>query len=122
MSDARVDLLVDCLACYRLSRLVTRDTITAPARDWIEARSVIVVGERYTSIMGAPVCASPTRVVDRQPYAFLRDLTDCPWCVSVWLGPLVLLLPRWVRRALALSAVAGLVTVNLDPSDERDDT
>jgi len=32
MSRVVTDLIVDALACYRLTRLVTRDTITAPAR------------------------------------------------------------------------------------------
>ena len=82
-------LLIDGLAVYRLSRLVTRDSL--------------------------PLIAGPReRVQDRWPDRAVADLVVCPWCVSVWLAAGVLaarlLLPvPWSLLALVLawSAVAG---------------
>lgn len=100
-----VDLVVDTLAAVRLTRLVVHDTITEPLRAAIEARSVAV----------EPNPDSPVgRLVDVQPWAFLRDVTDCGWCTGVWMGAGVVaartLAPRaWrpVATALAMAAVAG---------------
>ena len=91
-----IDLLVDSLACYRLTRLATVDTITDPARDFVEARSVEV---EWTD----------DGVTDVQPWAFVRDLLDCHWCTGIWMAGILWLVPRRVRRALAVAAVAGLV-------------
>ena len=76
------DLLVDALCCYRLTRLVTRDTITAPLRDGLV--------KRY---------GHDSKIV---------EWVECPWCTSPYLAVLTLLLPRWLRRVLALSAVASI--------------
>lgn len=139
-----VDLLVDGLCAYRLTRLATRDTITEPVRDWIEARSVEVSSGRCGATdrslgRSAPPCtrmsghigrhvatdeghltiadwsgpsSEPTlgSLVDVQPYAFARDALDCGWCTGVWAGLVTVLLPRPVRRALAIAAVAGFLS------------
>lgn len=76
------DLLIDALATYRLTRLVTRDTITAPLRD------SLVRGYGHDS-----------KIV---------EWVECPWCTSPYLAVLTLLAPRWLRHVLALSAVAGI--------------
>ena len=98
---AALDLAVDALAAYRLTRLVTRDQITQPWRDRIEARSVEVI-------------ASPTEAMgdlrDVWPWAFLRGLTDCMWCSGTWCAFGVRLLPRWMRRSLAVAALVGLIS------------
>lgn len=84
------DLVVDALAAYRLTRLVTRDKITAPLR--------------------APL-------VDRPGLA--GELVSCEWCVGVWASFGVVALRRlvpgaWapVADALALAAVVGLIAEN----------
>jgi hypothetical protein len=83
---AAVWILVDALAVYRLSRLVTRDTILRPARRWLTAR--------YEGM--------------------LVELVGCMWCVSVWLAAAVVALTWWLpywwsfpATGLAFSAVAG---------------
>lgn len=80
-------LTCDALAVYRLAVLVTKDEITAPARDAILKRS--------------------------EP-AFL--FITCPWCVSIWLAALAVALTRlvpavWQYAALglALSGAAGFL-------------
>lgn len=92
LPDALV-LLVDVLALYRLTRLVTRDEILRPAR------------ERLLDV-------AETRRWARGAY-----LLECPWCVSPWLAAGVLLarssapLPwHLLALVLALSAVAGVLS------------
>jgi hypothetical protein len=80
-------LLVDILAVYRLTRLITEDVITLPIRDRVRNRLT------------------------------LHEFLTCPWCVSPWLAALLLacqhLAPtvtNFIALALALSAVAGLIS------------
>jgi hypothetical protein len=74
-----VEMAVDALATFRLTRLVTQDWITDPARQQIKARY--------------------------GPAAY--DFVTCPWCVSIWLAAAVLTARRLAPRAWSLAA-AGL--------------
>jgi len=82
---------VDALAAFRLTRLVAEDVILDEPRDALAAR----IGEAHPR---------------------LSEALYCPWCVGVWLSLGVVVLRRAVprawpllARALALSAVAGLL-------------
>ena len=84
--------MVDALACFRLTRLVTADLIMARARFWLA---------------GAPGDGTIKR---KRTWYFVT----CPWCTSIWIGAaLVALTWAWPRgwcfpaAALAFSAVAG---------------
>jgi len=81
--------LLVALATYRLTRLVTTDALTAPAREWVQAR-----------------------------YERLGYLFGCDWCSSMWLAPGPVLLgvlapdSAWTLVLLgipAASAVVGIV-------------
>lgn len=81
-------LLLDALAAFRLTRLVTADTLTERPRDALTARS-----------------------------DFAANLLGCPWCSGFWAAVGVVaaarLVPRqWapVRDALAFAAVVGLLS------------
>lgn len=81
-----IDLVTDALAVFRLTRLVTTDAIMQPARDAIQGRP------------------------------FVREVTSCDWCLSVWVAFGVVtaraICPRvWrpIAQALAFSTVAGLI-------------
>ncbi len=87
-----IDLAVDALTTYRLTRLVVEDEIAAPLRDRIWKR-------------WAP---------DRTKVGYL---ITCPWCVSVWVGAGVVaagaVAPtawRALSRVLVLSALTGMVS------------
>lgn len=91
--------LLAALTVYRVARLVTADTITEPARKWVEAKAVAEGG--------------------RKLWIKLDDLVVCPWCVSVWAGAVVAPVTVWWGDnrvilagllALAASAVAGLLS------------
>jgi len=80
-------LVLDGLATYRLTQLVTSDTLTQPIRDLFQRTE-----------WGA-------------------EFVGCAWCVSIWAAGLVVVLQSsighvWFYAAcvLALSAVTGLLS------------
>lgn len=89
--------VIDALATYRLTRLVQRDTLPPVRR----AREHVMESDEV-----------PESV---------KELLDCPWCLSFWVGLLVVWLRRaapraWrpVALALAASAVTGLISTQED--------
>lgn len=98
-------LVLDALAVYRLSVLVTRDLITDGLRKKL--------GQPWT--IKAHDGSHMTRAGSGARY-WLWQMCLCPWCVSVWLAVPVLLLTRywpegWQYGALllALSGIAGFL-------------
>jgi hypothetical protein len=88
-----VNLLVDGLACARLTRLLRQDTITAPLRSRLVERAV--ASGRFGVV----------------------ELLSCPWCTAVWVAGGVVaaraLAPRawpWAARLLAVAQLAGLAS------------
>lgn len=82
-------LLVDALAVYRLTRLITRDSLP-------------------------PIQHARNRVLDRWGTSPWSELAVCPWCMSVWIaGPVIvarLETPTWwspLALLLAYSTVTG---------------
>lgn len=104
---AALALALYALACARITRLVTTDTITAPPREWITERAY-------------------ARALTR-PFA---ELINCDWCASVWVagalaaldalasGPLHALANAWSAPAAlawliivaAIAHAAGMLT------------
>jgi len=90
-----LDLVLDTLATYRLTRLLTEDELTEPIRTWVWKNH------------------SPEDTK-------LGYFVTCPWCVSIWAGGAVVaartLAPRpWAlaARALSFSALTGLASTQL---------
>jgi hypothetical protein len=86
-----MEFVIDTLAAARIVRLVTEDTITEPARAWIDEHA-------------------PEK---------LSDLVTCPWCMGVWVAAGVFaarrVAPRaWdpLARALALAELASAIAVH----------
>jgi hypothetical protein len=107
-------LLVDALAIYRLTRLVTVDTLTDPARKRLLDAAKRIAFDVATSNMNRPT------PVTTNGYGRLWELVTCPWCISVWIAVPVVALTRlapvvWQYPALtlALAAVAGIVSERL---------
>lgn len=105
MTHSTIVLLIDALACFRLTHLIIDDAIFAPVRDRLIGNAY---GETRDLAGHRPRIAARPRVA-----AFLT----CPWCVSFWLGLLVVVLQvlipaAWFYAAvtLALSAFAGLLS------------
>lgn len=114
--DLVLDLVLDALAAYRLTRLATADVLLATPRAAVVRRSYV----------GGPPFTVPTEVVAAGgwvPYAQddegapkLAVLVTCRWCAGMWvsLGVVVArrLFPRaWppLAKALAFSAGAALL-------------
>lgn len=95
-----LEFVLLALAAYRLTRLVAVDTITQPARDWIEYR-VGGLSHWYT-------------------------LVTCPFCVGFWVSAAVAvaaaaahIVPRhWEDQLLLVWALAGLQSL-LSSADAR---
>lgn len=82
-----------CLAAFRLTRLIVKDSITDAPRLWVEEHL--------------------PRKID--------ELVNCMWCASVWCAAGVVYAATWftsiplpVAVAAAVSAVVGLIAENLD--------
>jgi hypothetical protein len=123
-----LQLATDALAAYRLTRLITADTITAPLRDrWVEAAYVAqgraeanrprgpVTITRQGATLTYPGDWAEVALADEQPPK-LAELVVCRWCAGMWVALGVVaarrLAPRaWtpLATALALSAGAALL-------------
>lgn len=125
------DLIVDALAAYRVTRLVTRDTITKRLREHVLA--IIYSGREAPRVrINVGRAGHPDETVPGQEIEFdslvdrvewerdaapkLATLLLCPWCVGVWVGFGVMVLRRvmprvWapIAEGLALGAMAALV-------------
>lgn len=115
MSDAErspwLDLVVDVLATYRLTRLATADVISEPARMALLRR----VGAEPRSPDDDPSAQEVVEAMDEPPR--LATLVTCRWCAGMWIAGGVAGLRhfaprRWdpVARGLALAATAVLLS------------
>lgn len=107
--------LVECLAVYRLARLVTTDTIAEPARERIIEAAYMGAGRAELYRPTAVVYGWEHVVGQDADPPKLATLVTCRWCTSMWVALGVVFvarhLPGWgpMADALALSAVASLL-------------
>jgi hypothetical protein len=107
------DDLVDVLAAYRLTRLVTTDTISDPFRDGLLEQ---IYRAGYWGDMEPPLGGwSELARSDEEPPK-LAELLTCWWCAGWWISAAVVAARRlvpglWgpVARALATSTLVGLL-------------
>lgn len=119
-------LVVDALAAYRLTRLVTADVIANRPRDEVVAWSYRRAGR--AAELGDwphnPDAPRPSEVAmadeDKAPKPAV--LVTCRWCSGVWIAAGVVaareVAPRWwrpVRDGLAIASAAALVAGLEDP-------
>lgn len=104
-------LTVDGLAVFRLTLLVTRDTITAGVRERLRRRAFDETPTVSSASLREEI-TPPFHAAAR----WLHQLVTCPWCISVWIAApvvavtaLVPLVWQYAAAALALSAVAGFL-------------
>jgi hypothetical protein len=107
-----LELLIDGLATYRLTRFATADVLSEPFRQAVLRR----VGVEPPPDVEGPASAQELVEADDDPPR-LATLVNCRWCAGVWIAAGVGLAraaaPRaWspVARALALSAGAVLLS------------
>lgn len=114
-----LQLLVGCVAVYRLTVLLVDDRIMLRWRDWLEYqhdwRQQNVDGFDDVSERAVGGCgqlfiasrASSERSAAR--WGWLHYLFTCPWCVSIWLGFAVTLLAVVTSDELFVAICAPLV-------------
>lgn len=112
-------LVVDAVATYRLTRLVTADAITAPVRDrLIRDAYVAHHGEAVAVDMEAetPHDTWTDRAMDDDTPPPLAKLLTCRWCAGVWIAAGVAVArrvaPSWwgpVADTAAMAAAAALL-------------
>jgi hypothetical protein len=103
-------LVVLAFAAFRLTRMVTDDSLTHAFRGrlyrwaWNDAEPVEVTDENGAAVM-VPSSRGPVR-------SYVYELLTCPWCLGVWVSALVYVLWRWadvlpIRAGLVILALAG---------------
>jgi hypothetical protein len=103
-SNQAVDLVVDALASYRVTRLLVSDGIVDRQRHSIVDR------------------------LRRGGHSKLVELSECPWCIGFWVACGVVAARRAVPRAwspvaeaFAFSAVSGLLATEVRSLDDTHD-
>jgi hypothetical protein len=100
-----LSFLILALASYRLTRVVTDDTITDAARAWVWRRAYIV--SAYDSERD-----QETTMTRSVAWSWLYRLVSCPFCVGWWVSLACYWAWwysawAWMRPALSAVAVAG---------------
>lgn len=108
-------IVIDALAAYRLTRLVTADTITEPVRLALVEDAYHAVARQLPEVQAGATVEERVAADDEDPPK-LATLLTCRWCAGVWVAAGVMaarrLAPRqWgvVADGLAISAAAALV-------------
>lgn len=101
-------MIAAALATWRLTRLV----VIEPGPFDVFGRGRAAVGASL--VYGQDNATSPPRSIVRKRSGLRGEVAfalECPWCASVWVAAVVLVLQRWARPlvdVLALSAVSCL--------------
>lgn len=110
-----LDLAVDALAAYRLTRLVTADSITQAPRDALIEATYTAAGRAEDMRSGADA-QGWQGVAEADPdVPKLAELVTCRWCAGMWVSLGIVLVARrfrwWppIAQALAMSAAAALL-------------
>lgn len=115
-------LVVVVLAAYRLTRIVTTDSISERPREllyawaWVEPDEQIAYASSWLRWREGQSMAT----VDEHPplprrgglRTYVNELFQCPWCLGVWISAAVFALWQWVdvdvvQVVLIMLAIAG---------------
>lgn len=114
---AAVIVTLTCLAVYRITRLLVVDRITEKARNAIYRWAVLRANLTFETAEDRRLLFSNiANGIKREP--LLAYYVTCPWCVSVWIGGLVVLaevicmsdVPYPLLLWAASSAVTGFLS------------
>ncbi len=117
-------LTCDALAVYRLAVLVTKDTITEPAREWLRRRCMQTFHLKHDGETAGRLAQTVAANIEvgmmtapSGAWRWLFELAGCPWCVSVWAAAPVVALTKFApgvwqypAMGLALTAAAGILS------------
>jgi hypothetical protein len=117
------DLLVDAIAAYRLTHLVTTDRITRRFRVWVAKREYGDLARQHAPhepmadvLGGSDAWWDERPTIDADP-PLGSEFVHCPWCVGMWIALGITAARRYadqawepLARALVVSAVAGFLS------------
>ena len=110
--------LLICLTTFSLTRLAIKDTF--PPVAWPRERILNWLEPDVEWIARRPGARPHLGPLGRT----LAYLMTCPWCMSVWIGALVVYGFTWfvsvplpIVAVIVARAVTGIIAVNLDPDD-----
>lgn len=117
---AFLGLVVVALASYRITRVVTTDTLTQAPRDrlyhwaWVEPDEPELYALRRQEHGIDPLVMERDDDVAPMPRkgglrTYVNELFNCPWCLGVWVSYAVLAFWCWVVRD-GIAVAAYLVT------------
>lgn len=111
-----MNLVVDAVAAYRLTRLATADVITEPARSAVIQAAYRHDGRWRDAVRSAPYSTWTERAMDDEQPPKLAKLVTCRWCAGWWISVLVVVARRrcpklWqpVAEVAVCSAAAALL-------------
>lgn len=109
-------LLVDAVAAYRLTKLVTDDTITRGPREAVIREAYLRAGHPPEIVEGDDLTEMAIVDTVEGTAPKIATLVTCRWCAGMWVGAGVIaarrLAPRaWspVAETLAVAAAAALL-------------
>lgn len=109
LADPYITLLIISFAVYRITRLITTDTILGIKPDIVDGEYVAGTGWRKRLDRWAYRRDGSNRTAFR---GFVGDLLTCFWCCSVWVAVAVCLVvmfgPVWVVAVVYVAGVAGI--------------
>lgn len=107
--------VIYALCIFRLTRLGTEDTITAPLREWLRGKSFGELVER-DNVTGNVISRTPAPK-PKSLWSWAWTLGTCPWCLSMWIAAIVVTIAyfngswfQYVCVPFAFSAVAGVLS------------
>ena len=113
MTRSALLLFIYAVACFRITRLITTDTLTANWRERIRKRGTGEYLKR--SIPSGKVVERKVDVVPGA-WGFIWRVISCSWCTSIWVAAAVTALAyfegswwQWVCAFLTLAAIAGVL-------------
>ena len=119
MTHSFLLFVIYALCVHRLTRLGNKDTITEPIRDWLKGKSFGYLVER-DNITGNEISRIPAPK-PKSIWSSLWTLSDCPWCLSIWLSAGVVTLAyfegswfKYVALGLAFSSIAGILSTTTE--------
>lgn len=115
MGPGVMPFMLDALAAYRLTRLITVDDILHEPREAIVEAAYVAAGQHSARRAAAEATTwAETAIADEHDAPKLATLVTCRWCCGVWCALAVVVLRRFgwwrpVRDVLAVGACAALI-------------
>lgn len=119
----RLEVLLAVLGVCRITQVLVADDLLRRWREWVSVRSRrrAETKHRLNVAERGPDYFAAHRYPWRIPYAYKAKLVSCPWCMSIWVGTVVVIGMRiahtvtlYVLAVFSLSLIAVAIDHALD--------